>query len=694
MTDDLNFGAVTRMFAHARELPAEQREPFLSESCGADVQMRALVEALLRVDESPQTFIDSISNMMTPIEVLTQAVAAVAVGEHAGEFEITGLLGVGGMAAVYEGRSVESGQRAAIKIVYTRDPRLLARFEREVDILSKQEHVNIVRYYGRGNVEIDGHPWPFLAMEIFEGRPITEFSGECEEEEAVDLLVEACDAIAHAHEKLVIHRDLTPRNILVDDKGHLKVIDFGIAKDLEDSAHPVTIEGESAGTPGYMSPEQRAGKPVDVRSDVYSLGAVCYHAITGVAPPVDIDIAAANGSRMSRQTAERRILIDQNLEAVIRKAMAHDREDRYPSASALASDLRRHRKGEETEARPFGRVERVFRTLKRRPAFVLTLGTLAGAGIVALAFVIAMWIVAYQLKQPGSVEPINNGVELRSRGGALLHTWKGSITQADFMDEDRAALLVFSNEEQGYEPGLHVFNVESDIEDAEWRASIDTDRVPSHPAHPFMPDDFVANKFAVIDVFSELPGEEIVTVLQHPKYSACCLQIYTVHGELLFQCWHEGNINEIYWMDDAQRLVLSGWNGEVPWPERGASGVDRHPYVVYAIQPQKNVLDTEWLNEQFGGQAAVQPLWYLCVLPAKASDLIDNYGLAAGSGRYHSGSHVDFVLYSRKSRLLWIAFTLDQQGRVVQTVPSDGLRADDDLRDVNFRLDTLPPAIE
>ena len=295
----------------------------------------------------------------------TAADGTLAPGARLGHYRIEGLLGRGGMGEVYRATQLEPVRReVALKLMRAQrlQARHLAWFEVERQVLAQMRHPAIAQIYDAGTTP-DGHP--FFAMEFIDGEPVT---GWCEARalplaQRIELFVLICEGVQHAHQKGVIHRDLKPGNLLVDEvdgRAHPKIIDFGIA-----TVSSLGEAREAAGTPDYMSPEQAAGDQslVDTRSDVYSLGVVLHELLTGrrpaaagetvtahsqtlrrpseqldTLPPGDADrLARAHG----RPLPEMRRLLRDELDWVVLKAMRHDRNERYPSASALADDLRR-----------------------------------------------------------------------------------------------------------------------------------------------------------------------------------------------------------------------------------------------------------------------------------------------------------------------------------------------------------------
>ena len=294
-----------------------------------------------------------------------QAGERLPAGTRLGRYRIEALLGQGGMGEVYRAEQLEPVRRTvALKLLraHRLDARHMAYFELERQVLAQMRHPAIAQIYDAGTTP-DGHP--FFAMEFIDGEPVT---GWCEARslplaQRIELFILVCEGVQHAHQKGVIHRDLKPGNLLVDEvdgRAHPKIIDFGIA-----TVSSLGEAREAAGTPDYMSPEQAAGDQslVDTRSDVYSLGVVLHELLTGrrpsaagetvtahshtlrrpseqldTLPPGDADrLAREQGQPLS---AMRRLLRDE-LDWVVVKAMRHDRNERYPSAAALADDLRR-----------------------------------------------------------------------------------------------------------------------------------------------------------------------------------------------------------------------------------------------------------------------------------------------------------------------------------------------------------------
>lgn len=292
-------------------------------------------------------------------------------GSRVGNVELVRRLGTGGMGDVYLG--TQSGplkRHVAIKVIrfgIAPEP-LLARFEAERQVLARMNHANIAQVYEAGTRE---NGQPYFVMEYIEGVPVDEF---CESRqlglgERLDLFARICDGVQHAHQRGVIHRDLKPSNVLVDEAGNPKIIDFGIAKLVEDTGQDVRLTqvDETIGTPQYMSPEQAAfhSEEIDTRSDVYALGVLLFELLTGQSPfdtegktPLEVRemIARTDAPRPSsianRTTPFSSRQLAGDLDWIVGKSLAREKDRRYGSPAELAADIQRHRNKQPVLAGP------------------------------------------------------------------------------------------------------------------------------------------------------------------------------------------------------------------------------------------------------------------------------------------------------------------------------------------------------
>lgn len=318
-------------------------------------------------------------------------------GTRLGTFIVDSLLGVGGMGLVFKGRQESPPRAVAIKVMRTPfvTRALSRRFTREAAVLARLHHPGIAQVYSAGVEMIAGRATPFLAMEFVEGRTLDEYlrTSRASIRARVELVAGVTDAVSHAHQRGVLHRDLKPGNIMVGSDGLPKVLDFGIARLLKDSAseNPATpaaagilasaqtARGEVLGTLAYMAPEQFEGdsERIDVRADVYALGVVMYELLVGKLPisveGMSIPAAAqAVGVQEPVQLGVIDASLRGDLENIAAKCLQKDPADRYQSASQLLEDLRRHLQDEPILARPSTRIYRIRKFIRRnRSATVL-----------------------------------------------------------------------------------------------------------------------------------------------------------------------------------------------------------------------------------------------------------------------------------------------------------------------------------
>jgi serine/threonine protein kinase/CHASE2 domain-containing sensor protein len=281
-------------------------------------------------------------------------------------FTIRRVLGAGGMGTVYEAEQHRPHRRVALKVLRPEleTPTSRKRFETEIQALAALEHQNIARIYEAGMHRSNGHILPYYAMELVPGaRAIDDYAhqNELSIRKRVQLVLHVCDAVHTGHRAGIIHRDLKPQNILVDAQGQPKVIDFGVARIVNQELNfnaADTMPGQIVGTIRYMSPEQVAGQrsAIDERSDVYALGVILYELLTGKLP-YDIagrtlpEIAKIIGETQPKRPSAYRNTISGDLETVLLKALEKQRDRRYQSADDLRRDLERCLSGEAIEAR-------------------------------------------------------------------------------------------------------------------------------------------------------------------------------------------------------------------------------------------------------------------------------------------------------------------------------------------------------
>jgi len=316
----------------------------------------------------------------------------------------------GGMGRIFSARDRRLQRTVAIKELRTYRPELVERFEREARLTARLQHPSIVSIHEAGR-------WasgePFYAMKLVPGRPLdvvvaeaTTFAGRLA---LLPHVLAVADALAYAHRERVIHRDLKPQNVMIGEFGETVVIDWGLAKDLAaGAAEPtsgsptsdpmMTTDGDVLGTPAYMPPEQAEGTSVDERADVYSIGAMLYQVLTGVAPyggtsAIDILVQVREGSCVPLPTREPEVPHD--LAAIVDRAMALDPALRYPTARELADDLRKFQSGQLVGAHRYS-AGQLFRRWLRRHRAVLAVAMIAVTVLVVVGVAALLRILAEQ----------------------------------------------------------------------------------------------------------------------------------------------------------------------------------------------------------------------------------------------------------------------------------------------------------
>ena len=316
---------------------------------------------------------------------------------YLGDYELLEEIARGGMGVVYKARQISLNRIVAVKMILAGQLATKAdheRFHAEAQAAALLDHPNIVPIFEVG--EHEGQH--YFSMGYVDGSSLSArlVEGPLTPKEAAELVATVAGAVEYAHRQGVIHRDLKPSNILIDSKGHPRVTDFGLAKQVGAPGTPgrgsdLTASGQVLGTPSYMPPEQAAGqiRTVGPAADVYALGAVLYATLTGRPP-----FQAATPSETLRQVIEREPLtlrqlnpaVPRDLETITLKCLEKSVPRRYATAQALAEDLQRYLQGRPILARPVGRWERAWRWCRRQPVVA---GLLAAAALLVVLVVVA-----------------------------------------------------------------------------------------------------------------------------------------------------------------------------------------------------------------------------------------------------------------------------------------------------------------
>lgn len=405
-----------------------EREAALQAACQHDPAQLQRMAGLLRAHDQAPRFLDEPALLVEPAPI-TPVELSWTLAER---YRLVSRLGEGGMGAVFRAEQLQPVVRpVAVKVLRAGlDSRhLLHRFEAERQALAMMDHPHIAKVFDAGTTP-DGRP--YFVMELAEGLSITRYCDEMHlpPEERLALFVMLCQAVQHAHQKGIIHRDLKPSNVIVtllDGKPTLKVIDFGVAKQL----HPVlestelTEVGMVIGTLQYMSPEQAelTNLDIDTRTDIYSLGVILYELLAGSPPftlrelkqaaftemlrhirevePAKPSTKLSSSDELAKIAAHRRLepkrlqhLVQGDLDWIVMKALAKERDRRYETASSLAMDLQRYLRHEPVEARPPSAAYRLRKLIRRNRGATLAAALVIVSLLVGIVGVTWGWLAA------------------------------------------------------------------------------------------------------------------------------------------------------------------------------------------------------------------------------------------------------------------------------------------------------------
>jgi serine/threonine protein kinase/lipopolysaccharide biosynthesis regulator YciM len=341
---------VKRIHQSALDRGPSERAAFLNESCGTDETLRREVESLLSYATEAESFLERPAVEIAP-KPPGESREATLVGRTVSHYQVLSLLGAGGMGEVYLAHDPRLDRTVALKILpgeLAADPERMQRFTREARAASALNHPNVATIYDVG--ESDG--LRFIVMEHVEGETVAARIGRpLTPSEVVDIAVQAADALDVAHAKGITHRDIKPANLMLTHRGHVKVLDFGVAKIGRNdegspndhwTVEPVTAVGSVVGSGPYMSPEQITGNGVDPRSDIFSLGIVIFQMATGQLPfsgatPEELidHILHAVPAPITRLNPE----MPFELERIAFKCLEKNASDRYQSARELLTDF-------------------------------------------------------------------------------------------------------------------------------------------------------------------------------------------------------------------------------------------------------------------------------------------------------------------------------------------------------------------
>ena len=450
------------IFQLAVELPVDERASFLETNCAGEANLRAFVEQLLSHDAAGMSEF-MCRPVFTPTPEGTQDLEQ-TVPKRVGRYAIIRKIGEGGMGVVYEARQDHPARSVALKLLRPglASGSLLRRFQFEAEVLGHLQHPGIACIYEAGVVEEQTPTGiavrqPFFAMELIGGQSLDRDvkQNNISVRGRLELLAKICEAVQHAHQKGVIHRDLKPGNILIDEFGSPKILDFGVARATDADTRTTTLQtdvGQLIGTVAYMSPEQVVGDPaqLDTRSDVYSLGVILHELLSGKLPYDVAHCSIPEAARRIRDEEPTRLSsINRNLrgeiETIVARALEKEKSQRYQSASDLGEDLRHYLRGEPIEARRHTGWYVLSKMVKRhRLAAVL----IAGLAVTLVASTVALGVLYSSQTRARAAERHARQEAEASATEAKLEAAKAQVV-IDFLNDDLLAAV--APEAQGHD---------------------------------------------------------------------------------------------------------------------------------------------------------------------------------------------------------------------------------------------------
>lgn len=397
--DPVHWPDLNRLLDAALDLPAAERESWLERIDPQYAHLKPQLRELL--SRAGQVETRDFLNTLPKVEGVAVEVAVDAAGACIGPYRLMRELGSGGMGSVWLAQRTDGliNRPVALKLAHIASRRigLAERMAREREILASLTHPNIARLYDAG-VTSEGRP--YLALEYVEGKPVDVYCNERQlnVHARLRLFLQVANAVAYAHAQLIIHRDLKPANILVTNEGEVRLLDFGVAKLLDEGQAQATYLTELSGralTPDYASPEQIAGGPLTIATDVYSLGVTLYELLTDVRPyrlPRQ-SRGALEDAILKEEPAAPSSVVDRalkrslrgDLDTIVLKALQKRPEERYETVNALAEDVERHLSDRPVLARPDAFHYTALKFVRRRRlavsvAAIVVAAILAGAG--------------------------------------------------------------------------------------------------------------------------------------------------------------------------------------------------------------------------------------------------------------------------------------------------------------------------
>ena len=341
---------LAELFERAITLPPDRRTAFIEEACEGNAEDHVELTSLLASYAAAPDFLDRLGEHILPSALDSLSERGLSAGRSVGRYTILERLGGGGMGVVYKARDVELQRPVALKFLplhLTADTEARERLKREARAAAALDHPNIAVVYEIGATEPNPddpvHDGLFIAMACYEGETLEEkiVRGRLPIHEALEYAIQLADGLSRAHEAGLVHRDVKPANLMVTDRGTIKILDFGVA--VYAGAEPQQ-EGAHIGTVAYMSPEQTLGGPVDHRTDLWSTGVVLFEMLTGVRPfggqEEKEDLVHSIRSAAPRRLETLRSNVPSKLANTVSRCLAKDPALRYQSAATMLADLR------------------------------------------------------------------------------------------------------------------------------------------------------------------------------------------------------------------------------------------------------------------------------------------------------------------------------------------------------------------
>ncbi len=389
---------VREYFERAIASRGAERASVIAQARAEDESLASEVESLLAYSDETGLLDGGVSGVADVIAELTEECGKTP--SEIGQFAVVREIGRGGMGVVYEAQQRFPQRRVAVKLVRSdvATPSMMRRFRHEAQALGMLQHMAIAQVLEAGVAQVDGRARSFIAMELAEGLALHKWVRErkASPREILELMAKVADGVDHAHKRGVIHRDMKPSNVIVNERAEPKILDFGVARLTESGqqtgATIATAAGQVIGTIGYMSPQQLSGdqRQIDVRCDVYAMGAMLYELLADK-PAIEVPtlslLEAIEAIKTKDPTPLGRVRTELrgDIEAIVGKALEKSVEKRYQTASELAEDIRRYLQGQPVLARPQTAMYQLRKFAGRNKALVTAVSVVAATVVVAVA---------------------------------------------------------------------------------------------------------------------------------------------------------------------------------------------------------------------------------------------------------------------------------------------------------------------